>query len=146
MLKANSKELLMRIFEKNYTIFFYKKIYTLFSDFTQGASRILRDRVLTHQSCSFFQDVMYCVFHLSKLDPPKKTNKQTNKQIVVHGNKGENSHLKYNLPRDCYSKDFCCLVVHYLFLFGVWTSVLTKIFIKRMKYLPTFWRNFIRFV
>jgi hypothetical protein len=54
--------------------------------------------------------------------------------------------LKYNLPRDCYSKDFCCLVVHYLFLFGVWTSVLTKIFIKRMKYLPTFWRNFIRFV
>lgn len=38
----------MRIFEKNYTIFFYKKIYTLFSDFTQGASRILRDRVLTH--------------------------------------------------------------------------------------------------
>jgi hypothetical protein len=48
MLKANSKELLMRIFEKNYTIFFYKKIYTLFSDFTQGASRILRDRVLTH--------------------------------------------------------------------------------------------------
>jgi hypothetical protein len=38
----------MRILRKNYTIFLLKKITILFSDFSQGAPRILRDRVLTH--------------------------------------------------------------------------------------------------
>ncbi len=47
-------------------------------------------------ACSTFQNLI-----------PQKQNKQTN--CCAWKNKVENSHLKYNLPRDCYPKSlFCC--------------------------------------
>jgi hypothetical protein len=75
MLKANFKELLMRNLKK-ITQFKNKiKLHIIFW-FYSSCSSYLRDRVLTHYLCSFFQDVMHCVFHLSKRDPPKTKTKK----------------------------------------------------------------------
>jgi hypothetical protein len=81
----------------------------------------------------------------SKKRKQTKQNNQPNKLLCMKKIRYKTRIWSYNLARDCYPKSepFCCW---WFITYSYMDISFDNNFIKRMKYLPTFWRNFIRFV